>query len=137
VRRERMDLNDEIAKLAYELYEKSGRTKGRDLDNWLEAERMIKTSPSVPKEKTKTPNAELRNKILKMYPEIQKSNIDLNLRFNKYKNAYIVKMKKNGHTLTTHLEKNDAEECMNGTKCVHLGIQIGQFIKNFETIEKR
>ena len=32
---------DEIAKLARELYEKSGRVEGRDLDNWLEAERII------------------------------------------------------------------------------------------------
>jgi hypothetical protein len=32
---------DEIAKLARELYEKSGRIEGRDLDNWLEAERIV------------------------------------------------------------------------------------------------
>jgi hypothetical protein len=36
-----LDLGDEIRKLAYELYEKSGRVAGRDLDNWLEAEKMI------------------------------------------------------------------------------------------------
>jgi hypothetical protein len=32
---------DEIAKLARELYEKSGGIEGRDLDNWLEAERIV------------------------------------------------------------------------------------------------
>jgi len=32
---------DEIAKLARELYEKSGGTEGRDLDNWLEAECIV------------------------------------------------------------------------------------------------
>jgi hypothetical protein len=32
---------DEIAKLARELYEKSGRVEGRDLDNWIEAERIV------------------------------------------------------------------------------------------------
>jgi len=32
---------DEIAKVARELYEKSGRIEGRDLDNWLEAERIV------------------------------------------------------------------------------------------------
>jgi len=36
-----MDLNSEIEKLAYELYEKSGRIEGRDLDNWLEAKRIV------------------------------------------------------------------------------------------------
>jgi hypothetical protein len=32
---------DEIAKIARELFEKSGRIEGRDLDNWLEAERIV------------------------------------------------------------------------------------------------
>ncbi|OGW40954.1 MAG: hypothetical protein A2Y97_03190 [Nitrospirae bacterium RBG_13_39_12] len=32
---------DEIAKIARELYEKSGKIEGRDLDNWLEAERIV------------------------------------------------------------------------------------------------
>lgn len=32
---------DEIAKVARELYEKSGRIESRDLDNWLEAERIV------------------------------------------------------------------------------------------------
>lgn len=40
---EKMDLHEKIAKLAYELYEKAGRVEGRDLDNWLEAERVIKS----------------------------------------------------------------------------------------------
>ena len=35
-------LYDEIVKLASELYEKSGRVEGRDLDNWLEAERIVR-----------------------------------------------------------------------------------------------
>lgn len=34
-------LEEEIRLLAYELYEKSGRIPGRDLDNWLEAERIV------------------------------------------------------------------------------------------------
>ncbi|MEW6571005.1 MAG: DUF2934 domain-containing protein [Nitrospirota bacterium] len=36
-----MNLHDEISKVAYELYEKSGRMDGRDLQNWLEAERIV------------------------------------------------------------------------------------------------
>ncbi|MGQ9569516.1 MAG: DUF2934 domain-containing protein [Thermodesulfovibrionales bacterium] len=39
-----MDLYDEIAKVAYELWEQSGRIDGRELDNWLEAERIVLTS---------------------------------------------------------------------------------------------
>ncbi|MFH1701904.1 MAG: DUF2934 domain-containing protein [Nitrospirota bacterium] len=37
-----IDLYQEISKLAHDLYEKSGRIEGRDLDNWLEAERIVK-----------------------------------------------------------------------------------------------
>lgn len=37
-----MDLEEEIRKIAYELYEKSGKIAGRDLDNWLEAENIIR-----------------------------------------------------------------------------------------------
>jgi len=35
-------LSDMIRKKAYELYEKRGKKPGRDMDNWLEAETMIK-----------------------------------------------------------------------------------------------
>ena len=37
-----MNLNDEIAKVAYELYEKSGKVDGRDIEHWLEAEKIVK-----------------------------------------------------------------------------------------------
>jgi hypothetical protein len=33
-----------IAKKAQELYEKSGKKSGKDLNNWLEAERLVKAS---------------------------------------------------------------------------------------------
>jgi hypothetical protein len=36
-----MELRDEIATLAYELYINSGYIEGRDEENWLEAERII------------------------------------------------------------------------------------------------
>ncbi len=74
----------------------------------------------------------LKGKISEMYPEIGKHGISLGLGFSKEKNAYIVKFTKGKHELTTHLEKRDADDCMNNVKCVYLGVQIGQFIRNFE-----
>jgi hypothetical protein len=74
----------------------------------------------------------LEDKILEMYPEITRHGISISLNFSEEKNAYIVKFKKGKHELTTHLEKKDADDCMNNIKCVYLGVQIGQFIKNFE-----
>jgi len=38
-----INLLTEIAKVARELYEKSGSVEGRDLDNWLEAEKIVKS----------------------------------------------------------------------------------------------
>lgn len=48
-----MNLHDEIASLAYELYEKSKGIEGCDLDNWLEAERIV-MSRYTPQETSKT-----------------------------------------------------------------------------------
>ncbi len=35
-------LNEEITKVAYELYEKSNRKEGNDLLNWLAAEKIVR-----------------------------------------------------------------------------------------------
>jgi hypothetical protein len=37
-----MKRHKEIQKLAYDIFEKSGRVHGRELDHWLDAERIIK-----------------------------------------------------------------------------------------------
>ena len=36
------NLHDEIAKVAYDLYQKEGCPEGRDLIHWLEAEKIMK-----------------------------------------------------------------------------------------------
>ncbi|MGC1455113.1 MAG: hypothetical protein WA946_08010 [Nitrospirota bacterium] len=79
-------------------------------------------------------NVALKDKIMEMYPEIGKYGIAASLDFDKGKNAYIIKFKKGSRELTTHLEKKDADDCMDGIKCVYLGVQVGQFIKNFEML---
>jgi len=38
-----MNLYEEIARTAYELYEKSGCINGRDFENWIDAERIVLT----------------------------------------------------------------------------------------------
>ncbi len=81
-------------------------------------------------------NVALKDKIVEMYPEVERHGITVSIDFSEEKNAYIVKFKKDSHELTTHLEKKDADECMDGIKCVYLGTQVGEFIKNFEEIEK-
>uniref|UniRef100_A0A7C4AJA9 DUF2934 domain-containing protein n=1 Tax=Thermodesulfovibrio aggregans TaxID=86166 RepID=A0A7C4AJA9_9BACT len=54
---ERKKLEEEIRRIAYEIYVQSGCIPGRDLDNWLEAERIvlakygIKESETMPQDK--------------------------------------------------------------------------------------
>jgi hypothetical protein len=36
-------LHQEIIKVAHDLFERSGRVEGHDLDNWLKAERIVMT----------------------------------------------------------------------------------------------
>jgi hypothetical protein len=42
-----INLYEEIFTVARDLYERSGRIEGRDLDNWLEAEKIVKTLRSI------------------------------------------------------------------------------------------
>jgi hypothetical protein len=80
-------------------------------------------------------NEALQDKILSMYPEIGQHAFSAVLHFDERKNTYILTFTRGKETLTTHLEKADADECMNGIKCVYLGVQVAQFIRNFEERE--
>jgi hypothetical protein len=73
----------------------------------------------------------LKEKILEMYPELLRHNVAVNLVFDEAKDAYVVKMHRGSHEMTTHVERKDADDCMGGVKCVSLGIQVEQFVKNF------
>jgi len=77
----------------------------------------------------------LKEKVMEMFPDIEKYRMDCNLTFDEAKNAYIIKLSKGEHLLTTHLDKPDADACMQGKECVHLGVQMAQFVKNFEEAE--
>lgn len=37
------NLHQEIFRVAYDIYERNGRIEGRDLDHWLEAEKIVRT----------------------------------------------------------------------------------------------
>ena len=73
----------------------------------------------------------LRTKILSVYPEIGKREIDLSVHFDHDKDAWVAQLTKNQHELITYIEKQDAQACLQGMECVHLGSMIGQFIFNY------
>jgi len=74
----------------------------------------------------------LKNKILEMYPEIMEHHLSAAVDFDVSKNAYIVTFRREGEELKTLIEKKDADDCMNNVKCVYLGVQVAQFIRNFD-----
>lgn len=41
-------LDERIARKAYELYEQRGRSHGHELDDWLEAEHLVRAEASAP-----------------------------------------------------------------------------------------
>ncbi len=74
----------------------------------------------------------LKDKIIQLYPEIAQNGVAVSLNFNEELKTYDVKLKKDVHELKTHLEAKDADECMDGRMCVHLGVQLKEFIDNFK-----
>ncbi|UCH81889.1 MAG: hypothetical protein JSW20_04495 [Nitrospiraceae bacterium] len=77
-------------------------------------------------------NVALKDKIIELHPEIVENGVAVNLVFNEELKTYDVNMKKDEHELKTHLETKDADECMDGKKCIHLGVQLKEFIDNFK-----
>jgi len=53
-----MDLNGEIERVAYELFERDGRQHGKDREHWIEAERIVRARHAA-KEAGKAPKQEI------------------------------------------------------------------------------
>lgn len=75
----------------------------------------------------------LKDKVMDMYPEIAQYGISVAINFSEQDNAYVISFRRNGRELSTRLEKREADDCMDGIRCVHLGVQVEQFIRNFES----
>lgn len=77
---------------------------------------------------------ELCSKIRNIYPDIGECGIDVDVRYDEEKEAWIVDLKHGEHELTTHLEPEDASACMQDKQCVSLGTQIGQLKENIKEL---
>ncbi len=74
---------------------------------------------------------ELAAKLREIYPEIVAHDLDLAVKFSHEKDAWLIQLKRGEHELATHLDRGDADGCLEGVECVHFGVQIGQFVANF------
>lgn len=77
---------------------------------------------------------QLCEKITEIYPEIGECGINVKAEFNESEKAWEVDLKKDDHHLKTFLDKEDAAGCIEGKKCVNLGIQIAQLKENIEKV---
>lgn len=77
-------------------------------------------------------SAELCEKIRKIYPDIGQCQIDLDVRYDKDKKAWVVHLEKYGKKLETYLETEESDACMAGKQCVSLGLQIGQLVRDIK-----
>ena len=77
---------------------------------------------------------ELCNKIKDIYPDIGQCGIDVDVEFDKQENTWIVDLRKDHHHLKTFLDESDAEGCVEGNKCVNLGVQIAQLRDNINKV---
>lgn len=73
----------------------------------------------------------LKDKILEIYPELNKNQLEMNVSFDSDKGCWIINLAKGPDSLSTHLEAKDAEQCLEGEKCVYLGHQISEFIETY------
>jgi hypothetical protein len=77
---------------------------------------------------------EVKVKIHQMYPGIDKHGVASSVTYDKAKKTYVLELKKGPHHLATYIDKADADKCMDGVECIHLGVQIGQFLENFKKV---
>jgi len=75
----------------------------------------------------------LKEKLLKMYPEISKYSVQLGLHFYRVKNLCIVTLQKESRILTTFLREYEIDRCMVLIKPDNFGIQIEQFLRKICT----
>ncbi|MHB8175446.1 MAG: hypothetical protein ACYDG7_02620 [Thermoleophilia bacterium] len=74
----------------------------------------------------------LEDKLLEMYPELSEHHIGLSLSMDEERNAWVVRFRKGDHSRYAFLDKKDADVCMDGQKCLYLGVLIGQYIRDLE-----
>jgi hypothetical protein len=75
--------------------------------------------------------SELLARIREMYPQIEKNGIQTSCHYDEKTESWMVEFAYDEHTLETHLEKKDVEDCLAGKKCIHMGVQIGRFVENY------
>lgn len=73
----------------------------------------------------------IEDAIRRIYPELDEHDLEMSVKFDDSKDCWVVHVSNGKESLATHLEKKDAEDCLEGTRCIYLGNQIGGFIEAY------
>jgi hypothetical protein len=74
---------------------------------------------------------QIKSKILQVYPEIGQFGLGLEISYDDRTNAWVATVTKGAEQLSTHLEEEDVESCLQGKECYHFGMQLGRFIRYY------
>ena len=75
---------------------------------------------------------ELQQRLLEHHSDIVKQGVKLTVSFDRNRVGYEVKLAKGTKQAEIFISKKDADECMQGVECYHMGIEIGNFLREFK-----
>jgi len=74
----------------------------------------------------------LIDKIRQMYPTIREHGIDVVAWRDQTADTWIITLRKGDRTLTTYVDGAEADQCIEGDRCIYLGLHVAEFLANFE-----
>jgi predicted transport protein len=77
---------------------------------------------------------QISEKIRRIYPDIERCSISLNVDFDRINNFWVVSVKKDNRELSAFLDDSDASACIHDNLCTGLDMQISQLRKNIKKI---
>ncbi len=75
---------------------------------------------------------ELQQRLLERHSDIVKQGVKLTVSLDRNRVGYVVELAKGGKQAEIFISKKDADECMEGIECYHMGIEIGNFLREFK-----
>lgn len=79
-----------------------------------------------------TSRKDICSKIEKIMPEAGRCGVDFNVEYDSRNHAWVVDLHQGRIHLKTFVEESEAENCLDGDRCIPLGLQIGQLKRNLD-----
>ncbi len=76
-------------------------------------------------------NDALLARISGLYPEIDRFGLDVGVDVDQANDALSLSFSKGSERGRTLVDRQDADDCLDRGECLHLGVQVGQFVRNY------